>query len=89
MSSNTGTGNNQNTERQKLIDLYKKRLKENFDMENMMLKTKKDHTALSKEADKSEEHLKMIQNNGQFIGEILKSFPDDKYIVKTVNGSRY
>jgi len=89
MSSNTGTGNNQNTERQKLIDLYKKRLKENFDMENMMLKTKKEHTALSKEADKSEEHLKMIQNNGQFIGEILKSFPDDKYIVKTVNGSRY
>ena len=92
MSSNTGGGNNQNNqnaERQRLIDLYRKRLRENFDMENMMLKTKKDHAALSKEAEKSEEHLKMIQNNGQFIGEILKSFPDDKFIVKTVNGSRY
>jgi hypothetical protein len=31
----------------------------------------------------------MIQNTGQFIAEVLKAFPDDKYIVKTVNGSRY
>ena len=54
-----------------------------------MNETKKEHEALSKQADKSDDHLKMVQNTGQFIAEILKAFPDDKYIVKTVNGSRY
>ena len=28
-------------------------------------------------------------NHGQYIAEILKAFPDDKYIVKTVGGSRF
>ena len=78
-----------NDEREKLLTLYHKRLTENHDMETKMNETRKEHETLSKQADKTEDHLKMIQNTGQFIGEILKSFPDDKYIVKTVNGSRY
>ena len=31
MSTNTGGGNNPNNERQKLIDLYRKRLRENHE----------------------------------------------------------
>ena len=80
---------NNDIERQKVLSLYRQRLKENYDMEKKMQETRKEHETLSKEADKLEDHLKMVQNTGQFIGEILKSFPDDKYIVKTINGSRY
>ena len=83
------SSNNPNTERDKAIELYRKRLRENKEMEEKMNETRKEHQNLSKQADKSDEHLKMVQNTGQFIGEILKAFPDDKYIVKTVNGSRY
>ena len=72
-----------------LVDLYRKRLKENKDMEAKMNETRKEHETLSKQADKSDEHLSMIQNNGQYIAEILKAFPDDKYIVKTVSGNRF
>ena len=72
-----------------MIELYRKRLKENKDMEEKMNETKKEHEDLSKQADKSDEHLTMIQNTGQHIAEILKAFPDDKYIIKTINGSRY
>ena len=76
-------------ERKRVLDLYIRRLQENFDMEEKMEEMKKEHANLSKQAEKSEEHLQMIQNTGQFIAEVLKAFPDDKYIVKTVNGSRY
>ena len=72
-----------------MIELYRKRLKENKDMEEKMNETKKEHEELSKKADKSDEHLSMIQNTGQHIAEILKAFPDDKFIIKTINGSRY
>jgi 26S proteasome regulatory subunit T4 len=72
-----------------LIQLYRKRLKENKDMEAKMYEIKKEHGDLSKLADKTEEHLSMIQNNGQYVGEILKAFPDDKYIIKTVSGNRF
>ena len=72
-----------------MLELYRKRLKENKDMEEKMNETKKEHEDLSKQADKSDEHLTMIQNTGQHIAEILKAFPDDKYIIKTINGSRY
>ena len=77
------------TDREKMIELYRKRLKENKDMEAKMLEIKKEHEELSKKADKTDEHLKMVQCIGQHIGEILKSFEDDKYIVKTVNGNRF
>ena len=80
---------NDNTERNKAIELYRVRLRENRDMETKMNETRKEHDALSKQADKTDDHLKMVQNTGQFIAEILKAFPDDKYIVKTINGSRY
>ena len=85
MTSNEG----QNAERNKVIDLYRRRLRENWEMEEKMKETKKEHETLLKQADKTEDHLNMVQNTGQFIGEILKAFPDDKYIVKTINGSRY
>ena len=85
----SNTGNNEAQERQRLIDLYRRRLVENMDFEEKMNDIRKEHTTLSKQADKSDDYQKIIQNTGQFIGEILKSFPDDKYIVKTINGSRY
>ena len=72
-----------------LVKLYKKRLEENLDMEAKMKDTQKEHDDLSKQADKTDEHLSMVQNTGQYVGEILKAFPDDKYIVKTINGARY
>ena len=72
-----------------LVKLYKKRLEENLDMEAKMKDTQKEHDDLSKQADKTDEHLKMVQNTGQHIAELLKSFPDDKYIVKTQKDYEY
>ena len=46
------------------------------------MKTKKEHEELSKQADKTDDDLKMV-------AEILKSFPGDKYIIKRVCGSCY
>ena len=83
------SSNNNPTGIEAAIEMYRRRLRENREMEDKMNETKKEHEALSKQADKSDDHLKMVQNTGQFIAEILKAFPDDKYIVKTVNGSRY
>ena len=77
------------TTKEEMLKLYRKRLKENKDMEAKMNETKKEHEELSKQADKTDDHLKMVQNTGQHVAEILKSFPDDKYIIKTVGGSRY
>ena len=77
------------TNRDDILKLYRQRLKENKDMEAKMHETEKEHKELSKQADKTEAHLNMVQNHGQYIGEILKAFPDDKYIVKTVGGSRF
>ena len=83
------SNNDQDAERNRALELYRRRLRENWEMEEKMKETKKEHETLSKQADKTEDHLNMVQNTGQFIGEILKAFPDDKYIVKTINGSRY
>ena len=83
------SSNNNPTGIEAAIEMYRRRLRENREMEDKMNETKKEQEALSKQADKSDDHLKMVQNTGQFIAEILKAFPDDKYIVKTVNGSRY
>ena len=76
-------------DREGMLNLYRQRLKENKEMEAKMQETKKEHQDLSKQADKTEAHLNMVQNHGQYIAEILKAFPDDKYIVKTVGGSRF
>ena len=78
------SSNNNPTGIEAAIEMYRRRLRENREMEDKMNETKKEHEALSKQADKSDDHLKMVQNTGQFIAEILKAFPDDKYIVKTV-----
>ena len=43
-----------------------------------MKDTQKEKDDLSKQADKTDEHLKMVQNTGKHIAEVLKSFPDDK-----------
>ena len=83
------SNNDQDAERNRALELYRRRLRENWEMEEKMKETKKEHETLSKQVDKTEDHLNMVQNTGQFIGEILKAFPDDKYIVKTINGSRY
>ena len=77
------------TNKEDMLKLYRKRLKENKDMETKMIETRKEHEELSKQADKTDEHLKMVQNTGQHTAEILKAFPDDKYIIKTSGGSRY
>ena len=52
------SSNNPNTERDKAIELYRKRLRENKEMEEKMNETRKEHQNLSKQADKSDEHLK-------------------------------
>ena len=78
-----------NDEKEKLISLYSTRLRENHQMEKRMQEMRIERDNAVKQSQKSEDHLKMINNNGQFIGEILKSVPDDKYIIKTVSGGRY
>lgn len=42
-----------------------------------------------KQADKTEEYLKNIQNTGQMIGEVLKHHDEEKVVVKLLTGPRY
>ena len=77
------------TTQEGLLQLFVKRLKENKEMEQKMNETRKEHEELEKKADKTDDHLKMVQNTGQFIAEILKTLPDEKYIVKLISGSRF
>jgi len=77
------------TTKEGLMLLYEKRLRENKEMENKRDETKKEFIQLRNEAEKTDEHLKTIQNTGQLIGEILKKIDEDKYICKLVNGPRY
>ena len=58
MSSN----NDPNTEKRKALELYRSRLRENREMEEKMNEIKKEYDSLSKQADKSDDHLKMVQN---------------------------
>ena len=46
----SNTGNNEAQERQKLIDLYRRRLVENMDFEEKMNEIRKEHTELSKKS---------------------------------------
>ena len=46
------------TTKDKMIELYRKRLKENKDMEAKKEETKKEYDELSKLADKTDDHLK-------------------------------
>lgn len=75
--------------KEELLALYERRLKENKAMENKMNEKRIEHEKLRKKADKSEDNLKIIQNNGQLMGEILRPMDDDKYITKFSTGVRY
>ncbi|MCQ2816045.1 MAG: 26S protease regulatory subunit [archaeon] len=72
-----------------LIQLYAKRLRESKEMEYKMNTVKENHTKVKKDAKKSEDRLKIIQNTGKYIGEVLKQMDDEKYIIKVNNGPRY
>ena len=54
--------------KEEMIELYRRRLKENKEMEAKMNETRKEHQELSKQADKTDEHLTMVQNTGQYVG---------------------
>ena len=75
--------------KEELLKLYCTRLRECKQREEEREKTRSEFTSLREEADKTDEHLKTIQNTGQLIGEILKKIDEDKYITKLVNGPRY
>ena len=75
--------------KEELLKLYCTRLRECKQREEEREKTRSEFTSLREEADKTDEHLKTIQNTGQLIGEILKKIDEDKFITKLVNGPRY
>ena len=82
------TRSNKPVTKEDFLKVYEQRLKENKEMEAKMEEIRKEHKELEKKADRSDDHVKMIQNTGQYIGEILKNLPDEKYIVKLASGSR-
>ena len=42
-----------------------------------------------KQYDKTEDMIKSLESTGQIVGEVLKRFDDEKYIIKASSGPRY
>ena len=74
------------TTKEGLLALYERRLKENKEMEERMNQTREEHKQLKKLAEKTEDHLKMIQCTPQYLGEIIKDMGDEKFIIKLISG---
>ena len=79
MKGTTTQGSNKPPETmESLLIQYEQKLKDNREMETRLQATRIEHNALRDDADKSDDHLRIIQNTGQLIGEILKQIDNEK-----------
>ncbi|RNA25573.1 26S protease regulatory subunit 10B [Brachionus plicatilis] len=75
--------------REKVLDDYRRKLKEHKELSAKLKQMSEESKSLTKEFDKSENDLKALQSVGQIVGEVLKQLTEDKFIVKATNGPRY
>eukprot|EP01038_Epipyxis_sp_PR26KG_P009814 gene9814-13207_t len=77
------------SEREKLINDYKNKIKEHMEVEAAVKKMRQDVKDLVIEYNRTEEDLKAIQSVGMLIGDVLKQMDDERFIVKASSGPRY
>lgn len=68
---------------------YRKAYLDSKEMETKILKLKDELRELDKKYERTEDHLKAVQNVGQIIGSVLQQLDEEKFIVKASNGPRY
>lgn len=78
-----------NDERAGLIAQFKRKVQDHRDNEERIRKVRLKVKDSSVAYNKSENDLKAVQSVAQMMGEVLKQLTDDKFIVKSANGSRY
>lgn len=76
-------------ERERLIEDYRKKIKEHEDTEAALKKMRLDVKQLVADYNRTEDDLKAIQSVGMLIGDVLKRMDDDRFIVKASSGPRY
>eukprot|EP00611_Tribonema_gayanum_P024028 TRINITY_DN5193_c1_g1_i1.p1 TRINITY_DN5193_c1_g1~~TRINITY_DN5193_c1_g1_i1.p1 ORF type:complete len:398 (-),score=130.76 TRINITY_DN5193_c1_g1_i1:356-1549(-) len=77
------------TERQEVLEAYKKKVREHREMEARVKAMREEVKSLVKSYNKTEDDLKALQSVGQIIGDVLKQLDDERFIVKASSGPRY
>ncbi|KAG5175172.1 P-loop containing nucleoside triphosphate hydrolase protein [Tribonema minus] len=77
------------TERQEVLEAYKKKVREHREMEARVKAMREEVKSLVKSYNKTEADLKALQSVGQIIGDVLKQLDDERFIVKASSGPRY
>ncbi|CEO95176.1 AAA+ ATPase domain-containing protein [Plasmodiophora brassicae] len=75
--------------RKAAVDNYRRKVLQHRQLETRVKKLREDMNKQNDEFEKTEDHLKALQNVGQIIGEVLKQLTEDKFIVKALSGPRY
>ncbi|KAI0986600.1 hypothetical protein GJ496_007633 [Pomphorhynchus laevis] len=78
-----------NDERSMLLQEFRRKIKEHHNCAEELKKVRIQLKESSSQFDKSENDLKAVQSVAQMMGEVLKQLTDNKFIVKSANGSRY
>ncbi|KAI1718881.1 ATPase family associated with various cellular activities (AAA) domain-containing protein [Ditylenchus destructor] len=66
-----------------------KRVNELREMEQRLEDLRKKRNEIDETFQKSEKHVKSLNTVGQVVGEILKQWDDERFIIKATNGPRY
>lgn len=78
-----------NTKHDQNVRTYRKKLTEVTKLEAQVKTLHMTVDTLRKQHAESERAFTSLQSVGQIVGEVLRSLDDDRYIVKTVSGTRY
>jgi len=73
----------------KIISNYRKKYIESVKLENSLNQLKDSMVTLRIQHAESERAFNSLQSVGQIVGEVLRPLDDERYIVKTVSGTRY
>ncbi|KAH0788338.1 26S protease regulatory subunit 10B [Histomonas meleagridis] len=71
------------------LKIYKKKLTEANELDQQVKNLAKEVAELRKKHAESERAFNSLQSVGQIVGEVLRPLDDERYIVKTVSGTRY
>jgi 26S proteasome regulatory subunit T4 len=75
--------------REGLLRTYKKKLAEHAKCEAQLKHMNQAIASLRVQFEASEQQFMSLQSVGQIVGEVLRPLGDERYIVKTVSGTRY
>ncbi|ELW69361.1 26S protease regulatory subunit 10B [Tupaia chinensis] len=75
--------------RDKALQNYLKKLLEHKEIDGHLKELREQVKELTKQYEKSENDLTVLQSVGQIVGEVFKQLTEEKCIVKATNGPRY